>query len=154
MPAEQPVDQPPPGPELLRGQARHQHLRQHLRVQAGEVAAQVGPELLTQPRIADRRVYGLLPGHRVLQRVLQQLGDVQHLDVVVAQRLGEHVMLLLGPADPGQPGEEQGIPRAWRDPPQLGPWAVSEHCPQLADLTVERRGCGSHCPLRVPRRIR
>jgi hypothetical protein len=49
----------------------------------------------------------VLAGALALQRLGEQVDEVEDLDVPAAQRLGERVVLLLGAADPGDPVEQQ-----------------------------------------------
>ena len=50
--------------------------------------------------------------------------------------VGERVVLLLRPGDPGQPVEQQRVVVARREPLQLGAGAVQDDGPQRADLGV------------------
>ena len=87
---------------------------------------------------------------RVLARILagegldQQLGQVEHLDVAVTQRLRERVVLLLRAAHPRDAVEEQLVVVARREPLELGTRSVQQHRPQPADLTGDAVGHGRH----------
>jgi hypothetical protein len=137
VPVQQPEDHPAARPELLRGQPRDQHARQFLRIQARQMAAQVGAEALTKVRRAEHGDDRLGPRRWVLHHVLQQLHDVEDLDTAVAQALCGDVVLLLGPGDPGQPGEQQPVLGARREAEQFGARAMGKHCPQPPDLTID-----------------
>ncbi len=124
MPVHQPEDDAVARPELLRGQPRHQDVSQFLRVQARQVAAQVGAEPLAEMLRAEHGHDRLGPGGGVLHHVLQQFHHVEHLDTLVAQALRGDVVLLLGPGHPGHAGELQAVLRAGGDTQQLGAGTV------------------------------
>ena len=58
-------------PELLRRQPHNQHARQFLRIQARQMAAQVGAKPFTEVRRAEHGDDRLGPGRGVLHHVLQ-----------------------------------------------------------------------------------
>ncbi len=88
--------------------------------------------------------------HDVLDGLLAHVGGAEHLAEQVgdqvdehaapAQGLGEGVVLVLGPVDPGQPVEEQPVVVAGGEPPQLGAGPVEDHLPQGAHLAVDEAG--------------
>ena len=105
-------------------------------------------------------------GDRVVARLVlleglgEQVGQVEHLDAAAAQRLGERVVLVLRPADPRDPVEQQAVVVARGEPLQLGPGTVQHHRPQPADLAVGAVGrvpalanscpCGNCSRARLP----
>jgi hypothetical protein len=100
------------------------------------VAPDLGGQLVAEHYRAECGGDRLLPGRRVFQHVLEQLGQVQDLDAVIAQGLREDVVLLLRPRGPGQPGEEQLPGIARQHPFQLGSRPVHDNRPEPAHLTV------------------
>ena len=60
-------------------------------------------QLVAEHDRAERGRDRLLPGRRVFQHVLEQLGQVENLHAMVPQGLREDVVLLLSPGRPGQP---------------------------------------------------
>ena len=86
----------------------------------------------------------LAAGGLVVQRLVEQFAEVEDLDAAATERIGEAVVLLLGPVDPGQTVEEQGVVVARGEPPQLVAGAVQHHGAQSADLgTYADRWVGS-----------
>jgi hypothetical protein len=100
-----------------------ERLRREVEQVGGEVAAQGVAEVQALQRQRDRPAAGLLRG----QRLGEQLDQVEHLDVTVAQHLGEGVVLLLRPVDPRDAVEEQPVVVARRQPLQLGSRPVQQH---------------------------
>ena len=80
----------------------------------------------------DRVLAGVLAG----ERLDQQVDEVEHLDVAVAQRLRERVVLVLGAADPRDAVEEQLVVVARGQPLQLRSGPVEHHGLESADLGV------------------
>ena len=115
-----------------------------------ELGGQLVPEQDRPERGRDR----LLPGRRVFQHVLEQLGQVQDLHAVIPQYLREDVVLLLGARGPGQAGEEQ-LPGMTRQHAfQLGSRPVHDDRPEPAHLAVhpaEPRHCPSPLAVVLPR---
>ena len=111
---------------------------------AGEVAAQRVAEAQARRDLLD----GLLARVRVGQRLDQQLDEVEHLDVTVAQRLREGVVLVLGAAHPRHAVEEQAVVVARGQPSELGTRPVQHDGAKAADLAVgAQRGRGTrHAP--------
>ena len=68
---------------------------------------------------------------------VEQLVQVEHLDVVRAQRLGELVVLLLRALEPRHAVEQQVVVVARRQPRQLGPGPVQHDRPQPPDLAPD-----------------
>ncbi len=97
-----------------------------------EVGAQRVPEVQARHRAGDGVVTSLL----ALQGLREQVGQVEDLDVAVAQRLGERVVLVLGAAHPRHAVEEQLVVVARGESLKLGPGAVQHHRPQPSDLAV------------------
>ena len=95
---------------------------------------QVTPQRVAQPDVGDRFVDGLPAGRLVLQRLVEQFAQVEDLDTPATEGVGEAVVLLLGPVDPGQTVEEQGVVVARGEPPQFVAGAVQHHGAQPADL--------------------
>ena len=83
---------------------------------------------------AQRAVEQLAARLGDVEHLGQQLVQVEHLDVVRAQRLGELVVLLLRAVEPRHAVEQQVVVVARRQPPQLGPGAVQDDRPQPPDL--------------------
>jgi hypothetical protein len=67
-------------------------------------------------------------------RLGQQLPEVVHLHAPAAQRLGEGVVLLPGPARPQHVVEEQLADVPGGEPGQLETRPVHDDLPELADL--------------------
>ena len=68
---------------------------------------QVGPQRVAEAQAGHHAGDRVLAGRPGSQRLGEQVDQVEHLDVAVAQRLGERVVLVLGPADPRDAVEEQ-----------------------------------------------
>ena len=71
----------------------------------------------------------------------EQVGEVEHLDVALAQRGGEGVVLVLRAGDPRDAVEEQLVVVARGEPLQLGTGPVQHHGPEPADLGVGAVRC-------------
>ena len=99
-------------------------------------AQRVDGQRPVQPRVEDP-VQHVLPGLADLQRLREQVRVVVHDDPVVAQRLGEGVVLGLRLGDPQHVVEQQvgGVVRG--QPLQLQVGAVQDDLAQLADLRVD-----------------
>ena len=69
------------------------------------------------------------------ERLGEQVGEVEHLDVARAQRLGERVVLLLGPVHPRDPVEEELVVVAGVRRLSSGPAGAASRC-EPADLAV------------------
>src|SRR5215469_909862 len=115
------------------------------------MAAQVGAEALAEVRRAEHGDDRLSPGRGVLHHVLQQFHDVEHLDTAVAQALCRDVVLLLGPGDPGQPGEQQPVLGARGEAEQFGSRAMGKHGPQPPDFAIDAMNMAHNRPRPVPR---
>lgn len=79
------------------------------------------------------------------------MAEQEHLDPALAQRVGEGVVLLAGPADPQHVVEEQRVLVGRRQALQLEIGTVQDDAPQRADLRAHveaagggRRGGGAH----------
>ena len=66
----------------------------------------------------------------------EQVHEVEDLDVMVAQRLGERVVLLLRAANPRDTVEQQRVVVAWCQTSELGTRSVQHDRPQPPDFTV------------------
>src|SRR3974390_172127 len=77
-----------------------------------------------------------LPGLRQRQRLGQQRLGLEHLHPAGPHRLGEHVMLGLGPRHPQHIIEKQLLRIRRRQPRMLQPRPVHQHLTQLADLRI------------------
>ena len=132
MPVEKLVDHAAPGTELAGTDPGDQRLGQHLRLQALEMFADYAAEFVAEPAVIERRADRGVAGGGILERVLQQFGDVEHLDTVVPEDLGERIVLLLGPGHPGQPVEQEAAAAARGDPLQLGARTMDENGAQPA----------------------
>src|SRR5579875_424525 len=75
-------------------------------------------------------------GRLIFQRILQQLGDVEHVDSMLAQDASEGVVLFLEPCDPGRGVKEDLMAVARGYPAQLMAGPVHQHAPQPAGLAV------------------
>ena len=93
-----------PQPQLMRGKPGDQDLRQLLGPEVVQVGPELAAQLVAEPGIGDGQADGLRPGRLVFQTVLQQLGQVEHLDALLAKRLAEGIVFLPRPAHPGQGG--------------------------------------------------
>src|SRR5919106_1350481 len=106
------------------------------RTQALEVAAQNVPERVTVPRVGQDGLDALRARGLVFEGAGQQVGEVENLDVMVAQRLREGVVLVLGSADPRDAVEEEFVVVPGGEPLQLGSGAMQQDCAKPADLGV------------------
>src|SRR5437762_2981070 len=106
----------------------------------------ISAEAFAEVRSAEHGDDRLGPGRRVLHHVLQQLHDVEHLDTAVAQALCRDVVLLLGPGDPGQPGEQQAVLGARGEAEQFGSRAMGKYGPQPPDLTIDAMNMAHNQP--------
>jgi hypothetical protein len=124
------------GPDLVVADAGHQGLGQVRRSQRLQVVGEVCAQGVAQPQVpgdvGDRLGAGFLAG----ERLGQEFAEIQHLDTAVAQGLCEAVVLVLGPAHPGDPVEQQFVVVARREPPKLVAGPVQHHRPQRSDLAV------------------
>ena len=146
MPAEQFVHQPAPAAQLGRGQPGDQRLGQQLRFQAVQVGADHRAQVVAEPRAGQHGGDGRGPGAGVLQHLLEQLGEIQHLHPVVPEYLAEPVVLLLGPVHPGQPVEEHAVPAVPGYPPQLRSRPVQQDGPEPADFAVRAKAVRHDSP--------
>ena len=134
--AEQLVHGTAAGAELARREPGDEQLGQRLGIEPFQVTPDLAGQLVAEHGRAERGPDRLLPGELVLQHVLEQFGQVEHLHAVVAQRLSEDVMLLLRPRRPRQPGERQ-LPAGARDHSfQLGARPVHDDGPEPSYLAV------------------
>jgi hypothetical protein len=142
------VDEAARDRQLLVGHAGHQDLGEIHGGQAGQVV----PEGLGQRRPdrlrAQRGVEQLVARLGLLQRLGEQLAQVEHLDPVVAQRLREVVVLLLRAVDPGDAVEQQLVGVAGREPPQLVPGPMQDDRAQAPDLAPD--AVGAHAAQPIP----
>ena len=86
---------------------------------------------------AKRGVQQLVARLGDLEHLGEQAAQVEHLDAVVAQRLGELVVLFLRAVDPGHAVEQQLVGVAGREPSQLGPGPMQDDGPQPPDLAPD-----------------
>jgi hypothetical protein len=113
-----------------------EHQGEILGVEVVQVVRHYGAQRLAQPGLGEHRLDRFLSGLGRLERLFEQVGEVEHLDVVVAQRLGEGIVLLLGPADPWDAVEEEFVVVAWGQPFQLRAGPVQHDRTQPTDLAV------------------
>ena len=109
---------------------REQQLRQRLAVAHSRAAAaidEIDDELLLQALV-------------LRQRLRRQLGEVDHLDAVVAQRLGEGIVLLLRAAQIGDVVKQQALQRVRNELLQLRTGAVQQDALQRHDLAFDLNG--------------
>ena len=66
---------------------------------------------------------------RLVERLREQIPEQVDLDPLVAQFLGEGIVLLAGPLCPHHVVEEQLIDIVGGQPGQLEPWPVNDHLP-------------------------
>ena len=94
------------------------------------------------PRSRSRSASSIACGAGVLllERLGEQVGQVEHLDAAVAQLGRERVVLVLGAGHPRDAVEEQLVVVARGEPLQLRPGPVQHHRPQPADLAVRAVG--------------
>ena len=107
-------------------------------------------EIVAERPVVQRRADRGVPGGCVFERVLQQFGDVEHLDTVVPENLGERVVLLLGAATPraaGRTGDGRGC--AGKSVSARRPGGGRERC-AAGRPRCPRHGCSSRFPLPVP----
>jgi hypothetical protein len=71
------------------------------------VGSQLRAELITQARIGHCQPDRLVPGWLVLETVLEQLGEVEHLRSVSPELLAQDVVFLPGLAHPWQVAEQE-----------------------------------------------
>ena len=133
----QPVRQAAAGLQLLLGEPGREHPGQVDRMEVVHVPADDRTQRGPEPRVLQHRGDGRLPGVLVGQRLLQQLAEVEHLDAVVAQRLREPVVLLLGPVHPRDPVEQQLVVVPRGQPLELGARAVQQDRTEPAHLAVD-----------------
>ena len=145
MPVEQCEDHAPADRQFGRGQPRDQDAGERLGVESLQVGAHLGPEFVAQRRAGQHRGDRLRARGLIFEGILQQFGHVQDFDALVAEHLGQDVVLLLGPADPRQGVEQQPVGTTRSDPSQFQAGTVHEHRPEPADLAVDA--------VRVPPRL-
>jgi hypothetical protein len=125
-------------------------LGQRLGVEALEVAADGSAEIIAEPAVVQGRGDRGAAGGCILQRVLQELGDVEHLDAVVPEDLRELIVLLLGTGHPGQPVEQEAAAAARGNPFQLRTRTVNKNGTQPAGLAVRTMGVAHNSPRPSP----
>lgn len=105
--------------ELFAGQPGDQYRREVVRVKLLEVRADNGAQRVTVPGVVHhcREAFGAGLGH--LECFGQQVSEVEHFDVVPAERLCELVVLFLCPPDPRNSVEEQLVVVPRRQPLQF-----------------------------------
>ncbi len=103
------------------------------------------------PGVVEHRSYAVRTGRLVLERLGQQVGQVQHLDAVVAEGLRERVMLVLGASHPWDAVEEQLVVVAGGQPLELRSRAVQQHRAEPPDLGVGARVGTGRCIGHPPR---
>ena len=87
-------------------------------------------------------------GVGLLEGASQQVGEQVHGDALVAQHLGEAVVLLLGAVHPQHVVEEQPVLVAGGQAEQLRAGAVQDHLAQASDLGVDPEGPALENPAR------
>jgi hypothetical protein len=92
-----------------------------------------------------------LPADRDVERLGQQLREVVHRDAALAQRLGEDVMLLLGPPGPHHVVEQQLADVLRGQPGQLQARPVHDDLAELSHLGLDaERHDWTSCAVPVP----
>jgi hypothetical protein len=124
------------GLHLLMGQTRHEYVGQPGRILVGQVGGDAGPQRVAEPRIVQHAGGELVPGDRHGERLGEQLSEVQHLDVVFAERVRERVVLGLRPAHPRDRVEQQRVVVARGQAGQFVARSVQHDRCEPADLTV------------------
>lgn len=114
-----------------------------LRVHGVEVRANTISQLHAE--VVDRHVTVEHPpaGGVVLERLGEQVGQVQHLDALLPEGVGEDVMLLPRPLHPEHVVEQEAAHVRRCQPLELEAGPVQEHAVQLADFRRHGRG-GDH----------
>jgi len=120
--------------QLLVRESRGDHPREVVTRQAEEHLAQDGGEGRADDGRRDHRVHDLGAGGGVLERLDQQVGEVQDLDAAVLERRRERVVLLLRPRHPRQAVEEQVGVVAGGQALELRTGPVQQDGPERTDL--------------------
>ena len=118
------------------------------------VAQRVDRHRPVDPLVEDP-VQDVAPGLGHLERAPQQVGEQVHGDALLAQHLGEAVVLLLGAVHPQHVVEQQPVLVARGEPQQLGAGTVQDHLAQAPDLGVDPKAAGREpviAPFHHPRR--
>ena len=150
MAVEQFEDHPVADPQLARGQAGDQDLGEILWIEVVKVPAELTPEVIAQGGVGQDRSYRFSPGGLIFEGFLEQFGHVQDLDPVIAQRVREDVMLLLGTAHPGQRVKDQQIPVPRRDSAQLKARPVNQYRSEPANFAIDSVRMAHDFPPRSP----
>lgn len=111
-----------------------------LAVQLGAARAHRIQQGGADTRAGDDPVQEPVTGLRDVEGLGQQVGEVVHTGSVVAQDLGEGVVLLAGPLGPEDVVEEQGVDVARGQPGEFEAGAVQDHLAEAADLGVDVEG--------------
>ena len=128
--------------KLVEGDAADEDLRQTRGCQLAEPAAQAAAQSRAQIDLAQRLV-DEPGGHAVdRERLGQQLLEIEDLDATPAQSVGEGVVLLTGPADPGNVVEQQLVLVGRGEAAQLEVGAMEDDAPQRADLRAHVQASG------------
>ncbi len=77
-------------------------MRQAGRIQATQIRRKLLRQRQSKPESIDDGGDALHPGSATVQSFGQQVGQQQHLDAAGSEQLGERIVFLLRPCDPGQ----------------------------------------------------
>ena len=132
----QPGDDPAVAAQLFLGQPGHRDVGELARAQVGQPLGDAAPKLVAEALVGERVLDDGSRAAGTREGLGEQVAQDEHLDAVPAQRLGELVVLLLSPLDPGNAVEEQVGGVARRQPGQLGAGPVQHDRTQPADLAV------------------
>ena len=95
------------------------------------------PEALAERRVGDRAADETSADPGVLERLGQQILEVQHGHAAGAERVGERVVLLPGALHPQHVVEQELVLVGRRQPLELAAGPVEDDPPQDADLGVD-----------------
>ena len=122
-------------PHVALAHPGHHGLHQAVVLHAGEVVPQNLPHpVALQGRLVQELLDELPADLRVLDGLLHQVLEVDHLRAVGAQALGKGVMLRLGHLQVGDVVKEQALQVLGHQVLQLPPRPVEHHLPQPPDL--------------------
>ena len=129
--------------QLALGDAGDEVLGERVAVEAVEGVAQgVDGHGAVHPLVEDP-VQDVPAAVGLLEGASEQVGEQVHGDALVAQHLGEAVVLLLGAVHPQHVVEEQPVLVAGGQAEQLRAGAVQDHLAQASDLGVDPEWSGT-----------
>ncbi len=128
------------GGELVEGRAADQVGRHRLGVGSLQGVAHHSGQVLAQVALVDDPVEQPGPGLLVLHRLGQQVVDVEDLDPLLDEGVGERVVFLAGHLHPEDVVEEQVVTVARGEAAELEAGSVQEHPAQGPHLGVDVEG--------------